>query len=118
MYAPIAHHLPRLDGVEVRGAAGFGRVGNAPLLIQLLHRRLNVTLIIRAPRHEHRLFSVPNPVKSKPGVRLGMHWSLQLRFLPTLAAISGDFNLGDRAATGPSQASNLDISRAKQLHST
>src|SRR5262245_12869410 len=112
MYAPIAGHEPRLDGIEMRGAAGLFQLGDAPEFIQLLLRRLDVTLVIRATRHEHRLFSVPSPVERKPGVRLRMHRRLNLRLLPAPAAVGGDFHLADRAAAGPSQTGNLDVSPA------
>src|SRR6266436_1591919 len=112
VYAPVAGHEPGLDGIEMSGAAGLFQLGDAPVFIQLRLRRLNVTLVIRATGHEHRLFSVPTPVKGKPGVRLRMHRGLKLRFLPALAAVGGDFDLTDRASTGPSQASNLDVSPA------
>src|SRR6266853_5119104 len=96
------------------GAGGFLRIlaGDAPVFIQLRSRRLNFTLVIRTTRHEHRLFSIPSPVKSKPGMRLRKHRPLKLRFLPSPAAIGGYIDLADRAPTGPSQASNLDISLA------
>src|SRR5262249_6379807 len=38
-------------------AAGLFQVCDATVSIQLRHLRLNVTLVIRATRHEHRLFS-------------------------------------------------------------
>src|SRR5438105_2928112 len=117
VYAPIAGHLPGLDGGEMSGAGGLFRVGDAPDLIQLRHRRLNVARVIGAPRHDHRFFSVPGPVESKPGMRLRMHRRLKLRFLPDLAAVGGYFDLRDRARTGPGQAGNLDISLPGQLHS-
>src|SRR6267142_4203380 len=114
VHAPIAGHPPGLDGIEMNGADGFFRflVSDAPVLIQLRARRLNVTSFIRATRHEHRLFSVPSPVKRKPGMRLRVHGRLKLGFLPTLAAVGGHFDLADRAPTGPRQAGNLDISPA------
>src|SRR5262245_4259373 len=120
VHAPIAGHPPGLDGIEMNGADGLIRVfvRDAPMLIQLRTRRLNVTRLIRGTRHEHRLLSVPSPVKRKPGMRLGMHRRLELRFLPTLAAVGGDFDFGDRATAGPGQPGNLDISRAGNLLST
>src|SRR5271169_1479618 len=94
---------------------GFFRllVSDAPVLVQLRYRRLNFTLVIRATRYDHRLFSVPSPVKRKPGMRLRKHRCLKLRFLPSFAAVGGYIDLADRAPTGPSQAGNLDISLAE-----
>src|SRR5439155_1336507 len=96
----------------MNGAGGFFRVlfADAPVSIQLRARWLNFTEFICATRQEHRLFSVPSPVKSKPGMRLRMHRCLKLRFLPALAVVGGYFDLADHAPTGPSQAGNLDIS--------
>src|ERR1700736_5661623 len=64
-HAPIACHLPGLHGIEMRGADGFRRLlaGDAPVLVQLRHRRLNFTLVVRAARLDHRLLSVPGPVE-------------------------------------------------------
>ena len=90
-------------------------VRDAPVLIQLRARRLNITLVIRATRHQHRLFAVPSPVERKPGVRLGMHRRLKLRFLPALAAVGGHVDLGDLTPTGPRQAGDLDISLTGDL---
>src|SRR5262249_48721474 len=103
----------------MRGAHGFSRVlgGDAPVFVQLRARRLKVTRVIGGTRHEHRLFSVPIPVKRKAGMRLRKHRPLKLRFLPTAATVGGYFDLADRTPTGPSQAGNLDISPAGQLHS-
>src|ERR1700680_1915915 len=114
VHTPIAGHPPGLHGIVMRGAGGLFRLlaGDAPVFIQLRHRRLNFTLVVRATRLDHRLFSVPSPVKSKPGMRLRKHRRVKLRFLPTPAAVGGYFDLADRAPTGPSQAGNLDISPA------
>src|SRR5271169_2662408 len=94
------------------GADGLFRLfaGDAPICIQLRYRRLNITLVIRATRLDHRLFSVPSPVKSEPGMRLRKNRCVKLRFLPTPAAVGGYIDFADRAPTGPSQAGNLDIS--------
>src|SRR5436305_1809742 len=66
-YAPIASNPPGLDHVGVNGAYRLVPIlfGDAPVLVQLELRGLDFTLIIGATRHEHRLFSVPSPVKSK-----------------------------------------------------
>src|ERR1700722_8132410 len=80
--APIAGHEPGLDSIEVRGAAGLFQLGDAPVLVQLRLRRLNVTLVVRATGHQHRLFAVPRPVEREPGMRLRMDRRLKLRFLP------------------------------------
>src|SRR4029077_7931070 len=89
VYAPIAIHPPGLNGIDVNGAAGFllSHVGDAPVFIQLRQCRLNFTAFIRAARLEHRLFSVPSPVQSKPGMRLRKHRCLKLCVLPTAAAV-------------------------------
>src|SRR5262245_6696326 len=120
VYAPIAGHAPGLDHVGVNGAGGFFhiRFGDAPVLVQLRLRGLNFTLFIGAARHEHRLFSVPGPVKSKPGMGLRMHRRLQLCFLPALAAVGRYFDLADHAPAGPSQAGDLHVSPAGYVHSS
>src|SRR5215831_19231908 len=114
-YAPIAGHFPGLHGVVMLAPDWFFRllVSDAPVLVQLRNRGLNVTLVIRATRHDHRLFSVPSPVKGKPGMRLREHRRLKLRFLPCLATVGGYIDLADRAPAGPGQAGNLDISLAE-----
>src|ERR1700730_1852016 len=114
---PISRHSPGLHAIEMNGAGGLVRLGDAPVFIQLRPRRLNDTFFILATRLDHRLLSVPSPVEIKPGVRLGKHRRLKLRFLPALAAVGGYIDLGDLAATGPGQAGNLDISRAWYFHS-
>src|SRR5262249_46216354 len=100
------------------GADGFLKIlfGDAPVSIQLRSRRLNVSLIISATRHQHRLFSVPCPVKGKPGMRLRKYRRVKLRLLPSPAAVGGYIDLADRAPTGPSQAGNLHISLAEYFH--
>src|SRR6195256_3800936 len=119
VHTPIAGHLPGLHGVEMSGADGFFRLlaGDAPVFIQRRYRWLNVTLVIRATRLDHRLFSVPDPVKIKSRMRLGKHRRLKLRFLPTPPAVGGHIDLADRARSGPSQAGNLDISLAEHFQS-
>jgi hypothetical protein len=44
-YAPVASHLPGLDGIEMSGTDGLSRVlvGDAPVSIQFHPRWLNVT---------------------------------------------------------------------------
>src|ERR1700686_1326909 len=115
--APIAGHFPGLHGIEMRGADGLFRLlaGDAPVFIQLRYRRLNFTMVIRATRLDHRLLSVPSPVKGKPSMRLRKPRRLKLRFLPAPAVVGGNIDLADRAPTGPSQAGNLDISLAGNL---
>src|ERR1700680_4886105 len=112
--APIAGHFPGLHGIEMRGADGFFRLlaADAPVFIQLRYRRLDFTLVIRATRLDHRLFSVPSPVEVKPGMRLRKHRRLKLRVPPAPAAVSRHIDLADLAPPGPSQASNLDIAPA------
>src|SRR3984893_10679872 len=102
----------------MNGAGRLIHVGDAPVFKQLRSRRLNFTLVIGATRLNHRLFSVPSPVESKPGMRLRKHRRVKLRFLPGPAAIGGYFDLGDRAPTGPGQAGNLDISLAGYVQSS
>src|SRR5258708_2574717 len=111
VHTPVAGHPPRLHGIEMNGAGGFFRLllGDAPVFKQLRSRRLNFTPFIGATRLDHRLLSVPSPVEIKPGMRLGKHRRLKLRFLPAPAAVGGYIDLADRAPTGPSQAGNLDI---------
>src|SRR5258708_39721626 len=120
VYAPIAGHPPGLHGIEMNGAGGFWRflAVDAPVIIQLRSRRLNFTPFIRATRQEHRLFPVPSPVKSEPGMCLRMHRRLERRFLPARPAVGGYIDLTDLAPTGPSQASNLDISPTGYCQST
>src|SRR5438552_6166843 len=103
VYAPITVHPSGLEGVDMNGSACFLRshVGDAPVSIQLRQRRLNLTLIIGAARLEHRLFSVPGPVESKPGMRFRKHRCLKFRFLPAPAAVDRHLDLADRATTGP-----------------
>src|SRR5262245_28633194 len=68
-YAPISSNLPRLDHVSVNGAYGLVHVlfGDAPVLVQLLLRGLDFTLIIGATGHDHGLFAVPSPIERKAG---------------------------------------------------
>ena len=119
VYAPVAGYPPGLHGIEMNGAVGlFGfLVGDAPVLVELCSRRLNFTPFIRGARHDHRLVSVPCPVKRKPGMRLRMHRRLKLRFLPALTAVGGYIDLADLAPAGPSQTGDLDLALAEIFHS-
>src|SRR5260370_7878025 len=93
------------------GAGGFWRflAVDAPVIIQLRSRRLNFTPVIRATRQEHRLFPVPSPVKSEPGMCLRMHRRLERRFLPARPAVAVYIDLPDLPPTAPNHAINLDI---------
>src|SRR5215467_12235340 len=111
--APVLGYLPRLNGVHVNGTwprlfVPILRL-HAPVLGQFSKRRLNVAGLIRSTRHQHRLFTVPGPVIGKAGVRLRMHRILDLRLLPSLAAVGRDVDLADLARPGPGQAGDLDI---------
>src|SRR5450631_1952375 len=94
---PVAGHPPGLHAIEMNGSGRFIRLGDAPVFIQLRSRRLNYPIFIRATRLDHRLLSVPSPVEIEPGMRLGKHRRLKLRFLPTLAAVGGYIHLADLA---------------------
>src|SRR5262249_31890904 len=93
-------------------------VRNAPVFVKLRQRRLNLTSFIGTARLEHRLFSVPNPAESKPGMRLRKHRCLKLCFLPAPAAVGGYVHPADHAPTGPGQAGDLVKSAAGYLEST
>src|SRR5262245_20487839 len=119
--APIASDLPWLNRVEMNGAGRWIffpiRWVHAPVLGQLRQRRLRLTRVVRATRLDHRLLSVPGPVKRKPGMRLRKHRRMTLRFPPTPAAVRGYFYFGDHACAGPRQAGYLDISSGGNMQS-
>src|SRR5262249_16749368 len=111
-YAPIPGDLPWLNGIPVVSVADRFQaipLTASPVPVQLGERRLHFTLVIGAPGHDHRFFSIPGPVEAKPGMCHGKDGLLELCLFPGLAAIDGYIYLADPTPTRPCQAGNLII---------
>src|ERR1700676_955335 len=110
--APIARDLPRLNAVVGALYAVLRGEGLIPELGDLLSRRLDRAQFVGAAGSELALFSVPSPRQGKPNVCHSMCRRPQLGVFPALAAVGGYFHPLNSAATGPSQSTDLVISRA------
>src|SRR5262245_16071823 len=97
-HAPVARDSPRLNGVvEPRHAERFV-VRLVPVFCDLCSRRLHLTDLVGAARLELGFLPVPIPLVAESGMRHAGGRSLDLRSVPSLAAIGGDLHLFDRAA--------------------
>src|SRR5271163_2636940 len=79
---------------------------------------LHLAQFIRAARLQYTLLFFPFPIHAKPGVRHRIYRAENLSLFPGLAAVSGYFHLTDLPPAGPSQASDLVVSRTGQLLSS
>src|SRR5688572_14245666 len=102
----IAHvtgrvHAPGLDGVVVIDRA------RAADFAQLAVRRLDVAGLVDDTALQQSRAAVPLPVDAKPRECLRVHGSLQARGSPVAAAVGGNVDAPDLAASRPGQAGDL-----------
>src|ERR1700722_1723096 len=88
---------------------------DVPDFTQFGKRRLKLSALIGRARHQHSLFAVPIPSKSKSGMRFWNHRPLEFRVLPGPAVVGGDFDLADGTRPGPGQPGDFVISVDVQL---
>src|ERR1700730_12044148 len=100
VHAPIASHLPRLNGIVGAWDAEFVVQRLVPVLGGLGSRRLNGAQVVGAARHEHTLLSIPFPGEAEPGVGHSIRRRPELGVVAAAAGVGGDLHLANRSTTG------------------
>src|SRR5690242_9415283 len=101
LYAPIGHNPPALDGVEVVTPVRAARFH------QVVEHGLHITAFVGATGLEDHFAPVPLPPQAKTRKSDGQHWGLQRSVLQAAAAIHGDFDPANRAASGPCESGDF-----------
>src|ERR1017187_10603171 len=76
---------------------------------ELLARRLHGSALVGGAALQHHRLTAPIPRHAETGERLGQHRRLKRGEAPALAAVGGDFHLGDTAMPGIGEAADLVI---------
>src|ERR671919_3072311 len=114
-HAPVARHLPALDGVQMVDRTELAAAETADF-DQLLKRRLHVAGLVLAPTLQDRGVAVPPPWIPKAGMADRENRLLKGLELPALAAVCRHVHPLDPATPRPGEPGDLVEPRPRQLH--